>query len=279
MANEVKWIKLKVGMFDGVSFKKIKRAKIGGESFRDKLTAVWFELLDLGGKCNNSGALSTQEIAYKTYEDIAIMLDRETDEIELCMNFYLANNMVEILNDCYCLSNWCKYQNEEGLEKIREQTRLRVAKHRENQKLALENNTNNQCNVTCNATVTQPSIIDIELDNRYKNIDNKKVDNNIIDNNKEKNKNACTPEFISMLLRIVKDKLPEMEDSTYISLEVFLKTLSKTYSQKNIEVSLQHALLGVLENYSNIENTFGYLRNAIAINCEQFKEGSYQYDN
>ena len=54
---DVKWIKMMVGMFDGMSFKKIKRAKIGGESFRDKLTAVWFELMDLAGKCNNDGAL------------------------------------------------------------------------------------------------------------------------------------------------------------------------------------------------------------------------------
>ena len=44
--DNVQWIKLKVGMFDGESFKKIKKAKIGGESFRDKLTAVWFELMD-----------------------------------------------------------------------------------------------------------------------------------------------------------------------------------------------------------------------------------------
>ena len=56
MNNEVKWIKLKVGMFDGTSFKKIKRAKIDGVAdFRDKLTAVWFELLDLGAKVNNEG--------------------------------------------------------------------------------------------------------------------------------------------------------------------------------------------------------------------------------
>jgi hypothetical protein len=40
MAENVQWIRLKVGMFDGNSFKKIKRAKIGGVAFRDKLTAV-----------------------------------------------------------------------------------------------------------------------------------------------------------------------------------------------------------------------------------------------
>lgn len=157
MAEEVKWIKIKVGMFDGESFKRIKRAKIGGEKFRDKLTAVWFELLDLSGKCNNNGFLVNNEIAYQSYEDIAIMLDRDEEEIELCMKYYLSNNMIEIIDNCYCLANWCKYQNVDGLEKIKEKNRLRVAKHRENQKLLLGNSKENECNVTSNVTVMLPS--------------------------------------------------------------------------------------------------------------------------
>ena len=48
--DNVQWIKLKVGMCGGESFKKVKKVKIGGESFRDKLTAVWFELMDFAGK-------------------------------------------------------------------------------------------------------------------------------------------------------------------------------------------------------------------------------------
>ena len=111
--------------------------KIGGEKFRDKLTAVWFELLDLGAKCNCDGFLISNEIAYKEFEDIAIMLDREPDEIELCMKFYISNNMIEVIDDCYKLSNWEKYQNVDGLEKIRENARIRVARCREKKKLKL----------------------------------------------------------------------------------------------------------------------------------------------
>ena len=54
---DVRWLKLIVGMFDGNSFKRIKKAKIGGEKYRDKLTAVWFELMDFAGKCNAGGQL------------------------------------------------------------------------------------------------------------------------------------------------------------------------------------------------------------------------------
>ncbi len=138
MADNVQWIKLKVGMFDGNSFKKIKRAKIGGVSYRDKLTAVWFELLDLAGKCNKDGYLiDNNEIPYHTYEDIAVMLDREEKEIELCMNFFISEKMVEIVDDIYCLTNFMQYQNQEGLAKIREQKRLRQARWRERKALGL----------------------------------------------------------------------------------------------------------------------------------------------
>ena len=94
---EVKWIKMIVGMFDGMSFKKIKRAKIGGESYRDKLTAVWFELLDLAGRCNHNGALvGTDGIPFTDLDDIAIQIDRDEEELKLCMTFYLKEHMVTI---------------------------------------------------------------------------------------------------------------------------------------------------------------------------------------
>lgn len=143
--SDVKWIKLNVGMFDGNSFKKIKKAKIGGEKFRDKLTAVWFELLDFAGKCNAGGQLiESTEIPFSSIEDIAIMIDRDTEELQLCMQYFITNRMVTVVDDVYMLTNWEKYQNTDGLEKIKEKNRQRVAKHRAKQKELNE----------CNAAVT-----------------------------------------------------------------------------------------------------------------------------
>ena len=155
-------------MFDGDSFKRIKRAKIGGEKYRDKLTAVWFELLELAGRCNQGGRfINAKGIPYSTIEDIAIQIDRDADELELCMTFFINDGMIEIVNDIYGLTNWCEYQNLEGLDAIREQTRKRVAKYRENkQRLLQEAMQDEQCNVTGNVTqalpVTLPSIIEEE---------------------------------------------------------------------------------------------------------------------
>lgn len=160
MADNVQWLKLKVGMFDGNSFKKIKRAKIGGVSYRDKLTAIWFELLDLAGKSNANGYLiDNNEIPYHTFEDIAVMLDREEKEVELCMQFFISEKMVEIIDDIYCLTNFTKYQNEDGLSKIREQKRISQAKWRERKKLGLigcENNENSK-NVDEKTSTVEPT--------------------------------------------------------------------------------------------------------------------------
>lgn len=163
MADEVQWIKLKVGMFDGASFKRIKRAKIGGESFRDKLTAVWFELMDFAGKCNQGGQLG--EIPFSTIEDIATMIDREKDELELCMQFYVREGMVEIIDDIYSLSNWAYYQNEEKLSKLREQKRLRQQRWRENKALNAGNSPDVDTFASTQASTDRlPSIIEIEKD-------------------------------------------------------------------------------------------------------------------
>jgi hypothetical protein len=124
-----------VGMFDGMSFKKIKRAKIGGESFRDKLTAVWFELMDFAGKCNHNGAfVSPSEIPFTDLSDIAIMIDRDEEELKLCMAFFIKEGMITVIDDVYSLSNWSEYQNVEGMEKIRESKRLAQARWRAKQK-------------------------------------------------------------------------------------------------------------------------------------------------
>lgn len=183
---EVKWIKLKVGMFDGMSFKKIKRAKIGGESFRDKLTAIWFELMDFAGKCNQNGSfISPRGIPFTDLSDIATMIDREVEELELCMGFYINEGMVSIVEDVYMLSNWSEYQNVDGLEKIREQNRIRKQNQRKREKLLAQPSDNS---VTCHVTVTQSHATDKEKE---------------LDKDKELDKSVCVDTALAQLNDVV----------------------------------------------------------------------------
>lgn len=131
MANNIKWIKMKVGMFDGLSFRRIKSAKLGGASFRDKLTAVWFELMDFAARCGNNGRLTNpSEVPYRDLNDIALMIDRDGDELKACMTWFVNEGMIEIVDDMYKLSHWELYQNRVDEEVKREKNRIRQAEHR-----------------------------------------------------------------------------------------------------------------------------------------------------
>jgi hypothetical protein len=74
---------------------------------------------------------------------------RPLSTVRLALATFEQFGMIEIVDNVLCVSNWEKYQNIETLDKIREQTRVRVARYKEKQK-ALTNG-----NVTANATVTQ----------------------------------------------------------------------------------------------------------------------------
>lgn len=173
---DVKWIKMKVGMFDGMSFKKIKKAKIGGESYRDKLTAIWFELMDFAGRCNQDGAfISPREIPFTSLSDIATMIDRETEELELCMSFYQNEGMIVVTDDIYSIANWSEYQNTDRLAELREYNRLAKRRSRENQKLLTSSDVNDK-SMTSQSCQDTDIDIDTELDTE-KRKKNKKKDN------------------------------------------------------------------------------------------------------
>ena len=95
-----------------------------------------------------------------TEEMLATIFRRSLPTVRLALSTFETFGMIEIVEDpfgngIYTIPNWEKHQNVDGMEKIREQTRKRVAKHRENQRLAL-------CNVTCNEVVTASNAIEEE---------------------------------------------------------------------------------------------------------------------
>lgn len=163
--TEVKWIKIVTDIFDNRKIKQIEALPEG-----DTIIVIWFKILCLAGIINDNGNIYiTKEIPY-TNETLATQFNRPLTTIQLAMRTFQNFGMIEIVDDILKVSNWENYQNVEGLEKIKEQTRQRVAKHREKQKLMLSD----KCNVTSNVTLTLSNDIDknrIEIDkNRIDNI-------------------------------------------------------------------------------------------------------------
>ena len=166
---EVKWIKVSTDMFD--RSRKIKQIETMPKG--DTTLIIWIKLLLLAGVVNDGGAIYvTPEIPY-TVESLANELRRPPKAVQAALGVFEAYGMVEIINGFHYIVDWDKHQNVDGLEKIREQTKARVADYRARKKLEASNDTRSasasHCNAICNATVTQCN--ETELD-KEKDIDN-----------------------------------------------------------------------------------------------------------
>lgn len=126
---QVKWIKLVTDVFDNRKIKMIELMPDG-----DTIIVIWFKLLCLAGTINDDGALYiTKEIAFNE-KTLAGYLNRPVMVVELALKTFQDFGMIEIVDDFIYLPNWEKYQNVEGMEKIRIQNAERAKKYRERRK-------------------------------------------------------------------------------------------------------------------------------------------------
>ncbi|WP_342487417.1 phage replisome organizer N-terminal domain-containing protein [Bacillus sp. FSL M8-0266] len=153
--GEVKWVKLSTQMFDDEKIKLIEQMP---ES--DTLLIIWVKLLAQAGKTNASGFIYLSENVPYTDEMLAHIFGRPLGIVRMALDTFRKFGMIEINENNYIsICNWEKHQNLDALEKIREQNRKRVSKHRDKQR-ALQ--LSKPCNVTDNITVTKSNAIDID---------------------------------------------------------------------------------------------------------------------
>ena len=150
--GDVKWIRLSIDMFDNRKIKYLRSLPEG-----DKIILIWVALLTIAGRCNSGGMIFLTENIPYTAKMLADELDFEENTIILAVNALKKLGMVREFNEALLITNWEEYQNVDGLEKIKEQTRNRVAKFREKQKEL-------PCNVTVTPDVTQCNATEKEIE-------------------------------------------------------------------------------------------------------------------
>lgn len=134
----------------------------------DAILLIWVRLLCLAGQVNDGGKIYLAEDVPYTDEMLSTVFGKPVTIIRLAIETFRKFRMVEFLEDgTLSLCNWEKYQSEDKLAEIREQTRERVRKCRERKQLA-ENAESASCNATGNATgnatVTLRNALDKDID-------------------------------------------------------------------------------------------------------------------
>ena len=146
---DVKWIKLTTDMFDNRKIKHLRRLPDG-----NNIVLMWVMLLTMAGRCNAGGMIFLTENIPYTPKMLADELDFEENTVKLGIQALESLNMVTTDNGHFTIAGWEEYQNIDGMEKIKEQNRIRQ-KNWYDRKKALPN-------VRPNVSITQPNALDID---------------------------------------------------------------------------------------------------------------------
>ena len=127
--TDVKWIKIVTDIFDDDKMLLIETLPDA-----DSIIVIWFKLLCLAGKQNNSGVfLLNDRIAY-TDKMLATIFRRKESTVQLALKTFEEFGMIEIVDDVITIPNWGKYQTLDKLEKKTEYMRDYMRDYREKQK-------------------------------------------------------------------------------------------------------------------------------------------------
>lgn len=144
---EIKWVKITTDMFDNRKIKHLRRLPDG-----NNIVLIWVMLLTMAGRCNSGGMIFLTENIPYTAKMLADELDFEENTVKLALTALESLNMIVSDHGFFSIAGWNEYQNIEGMDKIREQNRLRKAAQRERQKLLPASRDSHGTVTGCHAT-------------------------------------------------------------------------------------------------------------------------------
>ena len=133
---EVKWIKIVTDVFDD---EKILMIESMPEA--DGMIVIWFKLLCLAGKQNNSGVFQMGQMPY-TDEMFSTIFRRPLNTVRLALKTFEQFGMIEIINNTVTIPNWGKHQNIDQIEARNAYMKNYMREYREKQNLISSGNTN-----------------------------------------------------------------------------------------------------------------------------------------
>lgn len=168
---DVKWIKITTDIFDDEKLLLIESLPEA-----DSIIVIWFKLLCLAGKMNNSGVfLMNDKIAF-TDEMLATIFRRKKNTVKMALDTFQSFGMIEIVDNVITIPNWGKHQNLDQLENKREYMREYMQEYRKKQQ-GIACKTNSKTNSKTNVSLLDKDI-DKEID-KEKEVEKKKKKNNL----------------------------------------------------------------------------------------------------
>ena len=149
---DVKWIKITTDIFDD---EKILLIESLPEA--DSIIVIWFKLLCLAGKQNNSGVFTLGDRIAYTDKMLATIFRRKEATVQMALKTFEEFGMVELIDGVITIPNWGKHQNLDQIETKKKYMRGYMAEYRKKQK-ALTCKSNSKTNGKANVRQAEEDI-------------------------------------------------------------------------------------------------------------------------
>lgn len=127
--SSVKWIKIVTDIFDDEKILLIESLPSS-----DSILVIWFKLLCLAGKTNNSGVFIFNDRIPYTDEMLASIFRRDIGIVRLALKTFENFGMIEIIDNVITIPNWSKHQTLDAYERQKERDRIKKQQARAEKK-------------------------------------------------------------------------------------------------------------------------------------------------
>lgn len=179
---DINWVKLRVDMFDDEKIKIIQSMPEG-----DAILVIWIRIIALAGKCNAKGLVLIEDEFPYSDEMLATIFNKPLATVRLALGTFEKFRMIERTEKGIYISNFEKHQNTEGMEKIREQARIRKQREREKKRALLE--AGNTPALPENSSENPETLPENVTDNVTSHVTSRVTEREVTKQNKNKNKN------------------------------------------------------------------------------------------
>lgn len=218
----MKWIKITTDIFDD---EKILLIESLPEA--DSIIVIWFKLLCLAGKMNNSGVFTmNNRIAY-TDKMLATIFRRKESTVQLALKTFESYGMIEVVDDIITIPNWGKHQNVDKIEAKNNYMKEYMREYREKQK-----------NLTCKTNCKTNSKSNVSLLEEDKEREEEKE----VDKEKEKGKEKSNTDY-QQIIDLFNDtcvsfpKVRSLSDARKKAIKARLKTYSADDLKRAFEMA------------------------------------------
>lgn len=177
---DINWIKLRVDMFDDEKIKIIQSMPEG-----DAILVIWIRIIALAGKCNAKGFVLIEDEFPYSDEMLATIFNKPLATVRLALGTFEKFRMIERTEKGIYISNFEKHQNTEGMEKIREQARIRKQREREKKRALLE--AGNTPALPDNSSENPETLPENVTDNATSHVTSRVTEREVTKQNKNKN--------------------------------------------------------------------------------------------